>query len=93
MRDADGDLTPAAIELLNIAAVHAPYEMYPLSQLAADLGREGLVTVAMGQKRGRLRMWEVTVTEAGWPFVTDLDAAHEWRKRDALKRLGGNVYR
>jgi hypothetical protein len=93
MRDADGNLTPEAIEVLNNAAICEPYEMYPLSQAAADLGREGLVTVAHGQKRGRARMWEITPTEAGWPLVTDPDAARKWRKRNALKRLGGDPYR
>jgi hypothetical protein len=95
MRDADGNLTPAAIEVLNSTAIVWPdaHEMYPLSSIAADLGREGLVTITHGQKRGRNRMWEIKVTEEGWPFVTDPDAACEWRKRCALKRLGGEIYR
>jgi hypothetical protein len=101
VRDVDGNLTDEAIELLNRAAVEAPHEMYPLSQLAADMGRARLLMVKTPEgveatglaSRERKRRWQVYVTEEGWPFVTDRDAAHEWRKRNALKRLGGNVYR
>lgn len=91
MRDRGGNLTLEAITLLNVAARTYPglVSMYPLSQCAADMGREGLVTVVHGKKEGRHRLWDITVAEAGWPFVTDPEAAHEYRKRTALKRLGG----
>jgi hypothetical protein len=49
------------------------------------------------RERARLRRVEVGEREPvlceGWPFVTDPDAACEWRKRCALKRLGGEIYR
>lgn len=91
MRDADGNLTPAAIEVLNNAAIDAPHAMYPLSQVAADLGREGFVLITHGEKAGRNRMWNIAITEAGWAFVTDEEALHQHRKEVAFTRLGGRI--
>jgi hypothetical protein len=85
--DRDGSLTPEAVEVLNNAAIDDPHEMYPLSQVAADLGRAGLVRISHGEKIGRNIVWIVELTEAGWPCVTDPEQASRYRKRTALKRL------
>ena len=91
----DGSLTPEAIGLLNKAAVEAPHEMYPLSQLAADMARAGLLIVrgggagtdlAGGTGRSYER-WRVCVTEAGWRHVTDPEALTRHRREGALKLL------
>lgn len=83
----DGSLTPEAIDLLNKAAVEAPHEMYPLSQLAADMGRAGLLTIIGGLAPNQ-RPWLLYVTNQGWDHVTDPEALTRHRREGILKRLG-----
>lgn len=91
MRDPDGNLTEEAVDLLNKAAVENPHTMYPLSSLAADMGRDGLIKVVLGDKVGWHRVWAMTITDAGWPFVTAPNAIHRHNKEIAFKRLGGEI--
>jgi hypothetical protein len=89
-------LTAEKIALINRSAVVNPLAMYPLSQLAADLGRAGLIRVELadGQDVTGLatrskwdQVWFVRVTEAGWAYVTDPEALDRRRRELALRRL------
>lgn len=96
MRDLNGDLTAEAIGLLNRSAAADPPTMYPLSQLAADLGRAGLIRVELADgrdvtglatRRRHAQVWIFRVTEAGWAHVTDPEALDRRRRELALRRL------
>lgn len=96
MRDLNGDLTAEAIELLNRSAAVDPPTMYPLSQLAADLGRAGLIRVELADgrdvtglatRRRNAQTWIFRVTDAGWAHVTDPEALDRRRRELALRRL------
>lgn len=96
MRDASGNLLPEAIELLNKAGREAPHEMYPLSQLAADMGRAGLLAVkttdgtdvtGLASRKPHQRPWLLHVTEKGWEHVTDPEALTLRRREMTMKRL------
>jgi hypothetical protein len=97
MWNVDGTLTEQAVLLLNRAAGLEPVFMYPLSQLAADLGRAKLVEIREKREktgglnglpeRWTLTHWVVAITEAGWSHVTDPEALARHRCEVALKRL------
>lgn len=98
MRNRDGTLTDEAVALINASAGVEPVKMYPLSQLAADLGRAGLVSVAaasqpqqpatgLASRKPAQQPWLVSVTEEGWECVTDPVALDHRRRELALRRL------
>jgi len=94
MRHPDGTLTSEAVEILNRAARDRPSEVYPLSRLAADMGRAKLLTVVPGLKLpsetgAPTRTWSIYVADKGWPHVTDPEALEHHRRKTALKRLRG----
>jgi hypothetical protein len=89
MKNPDGTLTAEAIALLNKAAGIEPLEMYPLSQLAADLGRANLVNVVGASRLSKPFYFIIVVTEAGWVHVTDPDARIRHKRQLALRRLRG----
>lgn len=100
MRDSNGNLTPEAIDLLNKASREVvsgvPHEMYPLSQLAADMGRACLLTVSdaggadvtgLASRQRWDRKWRIYVARDGWQHVTDPEALAQHRREETLKRL------
>lgn len=99
MRNADGSPTEAAVALLNVTAIENPHEMYPLSQLAADLGRAGLIKVTLSvstmpphrNPSMSNQRWQLLITDLGWNYVTSPEALILKGRRDALKRLDGKV--
>jgi len=98
MRHTDGTLTSEAVEILNRAARDRPFEVYPLSRLAADMGRAKLLVVVPGLKLPSevggpvtARTWSIYVADDGWSYVTDPEALARHRREVALKRLQSSV--
>jgi hypothetical protein len=99
MQNADGSFTRETIALLNTIAIENPHEMYPLSRLAADLGRAGLVKVSLSVSSSpphpapsmKNQRWQIFITDLGWNHVTSPEALILRSRRDALKRLEGRV--
>jgi hypothetical protein len=92
-----GRLTLAALELLNRVAREEEVWLYPLPQLAADMGRARLLAVthlpALNTNDGPPGpgSWVLTVADNGWYFVTDEEGLRKRRLRIAFKKLGGKI--
>lgn len=97
MRTADGRLSEEAIALLNAAAIENPHELYPLSSLAADLGRAKLLEIRLSvgedprpvSRIMKKQRWRVFITDLGWDHVTAPEALVLKNRRIALRRLNG----
>jgi len=91
MQTSDGHLTQEAIELLNAIGRADPLEMYPLTQLAADMGRAGLITVKKLEDPDnpvrRRCPWGLYMARLGEGYVTDPELVTKYRCREAVRKL------
>lgn len=100
-----GRLTTEALALLNRVAREEEVWMYPLSRLAADMGRANLLIVnyipaadgetgvhkPVGPTSETGCAWVINVATDGWHFVTNEEGLRKRRLRIAFQKLGGKV--